>query len=235
MIDRLLARFELFSLRHFPQFSLSIRTRRNHQLREDPGFLELMATLQRDSLIIQSLNEAYNLYRLCAQTRQLEGEIAELGVYKGGTARMLCEVQHGKELHLFDTFDAYGGMPAVRAGVDLHKPGDFKEARLSEVKKLCSGFEGVHFHPGLFPETTKDLESKSRTFAFVHLDVDIYQSTLDGLKYFYPRLSPGGMLVSHDYQFLPCAGVRKAFEEFFVDKPEPVIELWDTQCLVVKR
>jgi hypothetical protein len=29
--------------------------------------------------------------------------------------------------------------------------------------------------------------------------------------------------------------VKRAFEEFFADKPEPVIELWKTQCLVVKQ
>ena len=234
MINRFLARFELFSLRHLPQFSISIRSRRNHRLREDRDFLDLMAELQQKSLIIQSLSEAYNLYRLCAQTRRVKGDIAELGVYKGGTARLLCQVKQNRELHLFDTFDAYGGMPAVRAGVDLHKPGDFKEAQITEVKKLLSGFEGIRFYPGFFPETTQGVKNRSGAFAFVHLDVDIYQSTLDGLQYFYPRLSPGGMLVSHDYQFLPCSGVRKAFDEFFVDKPEPVIELWDTQCLIVK-
>jgi hypothetical protein len=29
-------------------------------------------------------------------------------------------------------------------------------------------------------------------------------------------------------------GVKMAFDEFFKDKPEPVLELWDTQCAIVK-
>ena len=31
------------------------------------------------------------------------------------------------------------------------------------------------------------------------LDVDFYQATLDGLRYFWPRLSPGGYIMLHDW------------------------------------
>ena len=52
-------------------------------------------------------------------------------------------------------------------------------------------------------------------FSFVHLDVDLYQSTKDGLAWFYPRLNRGGILISHDYS--NADGVRKAFDEFFAE------------------
>jgi len=52
------------------------------------------------------------------------------------------------------------------------------------------------------------------------------------LEYFYPRMIPGGVILSHDYSLL--AGVEKAFTEFFADKPEEVIDLPTTQCLVFK-
>ena len=55
-----------------------------------------------------------------------------------------------------------------------------------------------------------------------------------GLQFFYPRLSLGGVLISHDYRAISCPGVRKAFDEFLVDKPEKAIPLWDTQCFFVK-
>jgi hypothetical protein len=41
-------------------------------------------------------------------------------------------------------------------------------------------------------------------------------------------------LISHDYANLTAPGVKKAFAEFFDDKPETVIPLWDTQCVVTK-
>jgi hypothetical protein len=45
-------------------------------------------------------------------------------------------------------------------------------------------------------------------------------------------MSPGGILLSHDYITAP--GVKKAFDDFFVGKPEPVLETAGSQCLVVK-
>jgi hypothetical protein len=47
-------------------------------------------------------------------------------------------------------------------------------------------------------------------------------------------MSTGGIIIAHDYGHLISAGVRKAIDEFFADKPEPVIELCGSQCLVVK-
>ena len=47
-------------------------------------------------------------------------------------------------------------------------------------------------------------------------------------------MNKGGIIMSHDYFY--AEGVRKAFDEFFSDKPEPIIELPSTytQCLIVK-
>jgi Macrocin-O-methyltransferase (TylF). len=64
------------------------------------------------------------------------------------------------------------------------------------------------------------------------LDVDLYQSTLDCLEFFYPRLNPGGIIVTHDYSW--AAGVDRAFSEFFMDKPEKPIETIGYQAMVVK-
>jgi hypothetical protein len=130
-------------------------------------------------------------------------------------------------LHLFDTFE---GLPRVDAQKDSAKflEGDFR-GDLSYVRDYVGG-DRVCYHKGLFPATASAVED--RTFAFVHLDVDLYQSTLDGLKFFFPRMARGGIIISHDY--LSAEGVNLAFKEFFEDKPEPVIELSGYQCMVVK-
>lgn len=59
-----------------------------------------------------------------------------------------------------------------------------------------------------------------------------FQSILDCLEFFYPRMSHGGIILSHDYTF---KGVKRAFDEFFKDKPEVVIKLFGSQCMVVKQ
>ena len=40
-------------------------------------------------------------------TRKLSGDIAEVGVYRGGSAMIICEAKGNKKLHLFDTFLDY--------------------------------------------------------------------------------------------------------------------------------
>ena len=47
--------------------------------------------------------ENYTLYSSLIATKNLQGDIAEVGVYKGGTARLICEVKGKRNLYLFDT------------------------------------------------------------------------------------------------------------------------------------
>jgi O-methyltransferase len=98
------------------------------------------------------------------------------------------------------------------------------------VKNYLKDYQDVYFYKGLFPSTATAVEDKR--FSFVHLDVDTYESTRSCLRFFYPRMNRGGIILSHDY--ISAAGVRKAFDEFFNHKVEPIIEMSGTQCLVVK-
>lgn len=232
-LTRLAQRAELALLRTGPGVTLGIRFRGRHHVATETGFLDLYGQLLAQGVLIQSLNEAFNLWDLARQTAPLGGAVAEVGVYKGGSARLLCGVKQDRPLHLFDTFGELGGMPATRPDIDTtHRQGDFADSRLPEVRALLDGQPGVHVHPGFFPATASDLGDLR--FSFVHLDVDIYQSTLDGLRFFHPRLLPGGMLVSHDYSYRPTPGVKRAFDEYFAGTGTPVLRLWDTQCVVVK-
>jgi O-methyltransferase len=65
------------------------------------------------------------LYQLARHASRLDGNFAEIGVYRGGTAKLLANITDGakRELHLFDTFD---GMPDTDSR-DLHTAGDFAE------------------------------------------------------------------------------------------------------------
>jgi len=172
--------------------------------------------------------EAMFLYEAVQATAKVPGDIAEVGTYRGGSARLMAEASEGKkEIYTFDTFE---GLPPLV---------DFDAKRFSEgqyatpedaVRDYLKPYPSVHIYKGFFPETAGPITDKR--FSFVHLDVDIYQSTLDGLKFFYPRLNTGGMLVSHDYS--NAEGVRRSFTEYFADKPEAVVSLPGSQCFVVK-
>jgi len=198
--------------------------------RNTPLRVKLMRTvrrLKRARPTIMTPLDMCQLYAVVEATRKLPGEMAEVGVAYGGSARMICEVRPDRTLHLFDTFQ---GLPDPgEVDVDFHQ-GDFtcSEDSVRDYLRDCD----VVLYPGLFPGTAMALAESGTKFSFVHLDVDLYQSTLDALRFFYGSMVSGGVIVSHDYVL--AAGPRLAFDEFFSDKPEPVIELTGNQCMVVK-
>jgi hypothetical protein len=173
--------------------------------------------------------ENYTLYSSVLATKNLLGDIAEVGVYKGGTARLLCEVKEEKDLYLFDTFE---GLPQSSDNDIFMQKGWLHDTNLESVKRYLSDFKNVHFLKGIFPETAKPISDKK--FSFIHLDTNLYQSTLDALEFFWPRMITGGRIVSHDYNSSSMVGPKKAFKEFFRDNPEKIIDIADSQVMVIK-
>jgi macrocin-O-methyltransferase TylF-like protien len=166
------------------------------------------------------------LARIARDLSQLPGDMAELGVYKGGSAKVLASMAPHKTLHLFDTFQ---GIPEDDFILGGHKKGDFA-ANIEAVRTYLSGYKTT-FNVGRFPETTNNIPSTTR-FSLVHLDADIYQSTVDGIKFFWPRLVPGGLLLFDDFRWKNCPGVEKAIQELL---PGETIESGNLQAWVRKK
>ena len=203
-----------------------------HRLKNEKEFLESHARVVEEEVGIAGLRERYNLWMLTKKASRFPGAIAEIGVFSGGSAMILAAAKSDEELHLFDTFE---GMPETRKEHDgIFTQGMFKGCTLSEVKQRLASWSNVHFHPGFFPDTASELDPVLK-FKLTNIDVDIKESTLSCLEYFYPRTVTGGFLVLHDYNDCGVPGVKAAVEEFMQDKPESVIELWDTQALIVKQ
>ncbi|TIM18396.1 MAG: methyltransferase, partial [Mesorhizobium sp.] len=95
-----------------------------------------------------------------------------------------------------------------------------------------SGFGNTTFHVGWIPDTFSDVFD--RRFALVHIDVDLYEPTRDALAFFYDRVAAHGMIICDDYGSALCPGARKAFDQFFENRPEGIIELPTGQAIVIK-
>lgn len=200
-------------------------------LHKNADTLRLIRSTRSERKWLLTSNEAFFLHSLtCAQSK-LPGAIAEVGVYQGGSARMICESKGAVALHLFDTFS---GLPAASEhDAYTHRTkSNLYACSLESIQTYLQAFPNVFYHEGLFPHSVAKVPENEK-FSFAHFDVDLYESTLSCLKYFYPRMNPGGVMLSHDYSILQ--GVRKAFLEFLCDKPEQLIELPTTQCMIVKR
>ena len=81
---------------------------------KDVHFNHIMQQVARHTLI--DTVRCFMIYQLVRQAGNLPGDLAEVGVYKGGTAKLLAKsVDPGtKKLHLFDTFTE---MPQVDPSV----------------------------------------------------------------------------------------------------------------------
>ena len=197
------------------------------------------------SPILKSLERKYydkiRLYNMWLQIERIkreniQGNFAELGVHKGETAKIIYEMSGSQKLHLFDTFEGFSEKDLQHESKKggQYTTSEFSDTSLAEVKKYINGDARVIYHPGYFPDTAKGLENEQ--FSFVHLDADLYLPTIEALKFFYPRLTPGGAIIIHDYNHI-WDGIKKAVHEFMPTIPENLIELadWKGSAMIIKN
>lgn len=171
-----------------------------------------------------SPDRCHVLFTLATQVRNLPGAAAEVGVYRGGTAKLLALAMPDKPLYLFDTFQ---GLPKTSA-IDKHFETEFNDVSLIAVHDFLEEHHNAVLRPGFFPKSAEDLSGTK--FSFAHFDGDLYQSAKDFIAFFYPRLVPGGTLVFDDYGDPKCAGVKQALDEAAL----PVFQSVPNQCYVKK-
>ncbi|MCI0645018.1 MAG: TylF/MycF family methyltransferase [Chloroflexi bacterium] len=201
------------------------------------NFAQIIRIVQANGPLVVSPDRCYLLYQLACQAAHLPGDMAECGVFTGGTAQILAEVltrhHSSARLHLFDTFS---GMPDTALPErDYHSPGDFSGTSLEFVRNRLRAYaSSCEFHPGFMPDTFSEVVNVPQ-YSFVHIDVDIYLSVLACCEWFWPRLVPGGVMVFDDYGFYSYRHAAKAgVDEFFADKIEQSLVLPTGQALVIK-
>ena len=165
------------------------------------------------------------LYQLMRFAKDVPGDTAECGAYEGAGSFMMCRMNAlnsnlARQHHVFDSFE---GLSAPAAIDGAHwRPGDLAVG-LEQVSGNLAEFSNVVLHKGWIPDRFPEVAD--RRFAFVHIDVDLYQPTLDSVAFFYPRMSEGGIILCDDYGFTSCPGATEAINEFLADKPERMISL----------
>lgn len=144
---------------------------------------------------------------LCRRLENVPGAAAELGVYRGFFARCINQLLPERKLYLFDSFEGFGAeAQASEAFQAAHR-----NTAVDKVLSIMPYPESITVKPGFFPESLDGLEER---FCLVSLDVDFYTGTLDGLRYFWPRLEKGGYLLLHDWGSPKLPGVAKALADF---------------------
>lgn len=157
-------------------------------------------------------------------SRRVPGDVAECGCWKGHSSYIISTVlsdhKFSGTFHIFDSFE--GGL-SKKDQEDSNLRVSLSETELAaesarfastedEVRKTLSDYDFVRLYKGWIP--VRFPEVQDREFMFVHVDVDLYQPTLDSMSFFYPRLSDNGCIVIDDYGCSAFPGARKAVDRY---------------------
>src|SRR5262245_25554819 len=172
----------------------------------------------------------------------VDGDIAEFGTAMGISAvtiskamaayqgifgdRLRQSAMERKTLYLFDSFQ---GLPRADDPVDAGSPnvrtgrwaeGAYEGLTPEELSELCSSFyenSRLKIMPGWFSATLRQIPPTTR-FAMLHLDCDLYASTIEVLDYLFgQRLVGDGCIIFFDdwncNRSSPRFGQRRAWLE----------------------
>jgi glycosyltransferase involved in cell wall biosynthesis len=206
---------------------------------DEPRFTELARPVVDSGRTMLSLPRLFTLYNAVANSVRPDTAVAEVGTFRGGTAYFLASAireRLGQEapLYVFDTFE---GHPENKVSEDVEPEqavGSFSETSAQDVREYLSDFERVQVIEGEAVASLRGLEEQ--TFSLVHLDVDLYLPTLEFLRYFMPRLAPGGAIVVDDYGAPSCPGIARAIDEFLAERDD--VQRWPMlteQAVLLRR
>jgi O-methyltransferase len=205
--------------------SKTLFSKKNQENRKPVSF-NSWDTVRKDMLILALKDIVEN---------DIPGDLAELGVYKGHSARLIHHYVPERYLFLFDTFSGFDEND-IKVEKTFH--GDnysqFRDTNVASVMHFIDpGNDNVIPIAGMFPQSLPD--GFDKVFSFVHMDMDLYQPTIEALRYFYPIVSSGGYIIVHDYSNITWPGIKKAVDEFFTDKKEHPVYMPDNGGSVLIR
>ena len=192
-------------------FSLNYSTRKRQINTQYLDYIRL-ATLE---LVAHEINN-----------KNLQGNVAEVGVYKGKFAQYINQYFPSRKLYLFDTFQGFDEKD-IKAEIKLglnNVGQNFSDTSMDIVLKNMPFPEQCIIKKGFFPETTEGIDD---TFVFVSLDTDLYEPIYQGLTYFYPRMVRGGYIFVHDVNNDSYKGAAKAVNQFAIEQQISFLPLPD--------
>jgi len=194
----------------------------------------------------------YNLVNIYKSVNHLEGAIIECGCWKGLSSFLLCKYIKkyipdfiGSGYHIFDSFEGLSNPEhedlITTKLIDLFgnrkntffKKGGAYSASIDHVQKVLSEFPIIKYHKGWLPKSLDEVDIQK--IKFLHIDLDLYEPIYGTLKFFYPKIVKGGVIVCDDYGSLYWPGAKKAVESFAAENLIEFISLSSGQALIIKK
>lgn len=188
------------------------------------------------------LDGRYIQWSLARHAALLGGDFVEMGVHLGIGSHLFGFVldRYGSGHQALWSIDSFEGLSEPDAsdvnpqnGETFWRKHSLNNVSVPYIRSMLGQHScKVHVVQGWIPDVFKDISLDN--VAFVHIDVDIHQPTIDALSFIYDKVVPGGIMLFDDYGFPMCPGARKAIDDFFRDKKEVIIPLPTGQAMAVR-
>lgn len=227
---RVLQEFARISAAVFGDFPIS---EDNKLWRQDQNFLRQYNRLSPANPYSQ--DRKFVLREFVRFTQHVPGAMAECGCFEGASAWFMANELPDTPVYLFDSFEGLSQPSKNDIPLTDHsfswKTGDLTTSE-ANLRKNLENFSNINVMKGWIPQRFNEVAEQ--LFRFVHIDVDLFQPTLDTLDFFYSRLNCGGVIVLDDYGFTTCPGAYKAANGFMSNKPERIVHLPTGQGIIIK-
>jgi hypothetical protein len=178
---------------------------------------------------------------LVKQFRHIHGCVVECGVWRGGMIAGISTVLGNDRTYFL--LDSFQGLPpaqpidgpaAIAYQQDILADNYYDNCRTDSTyatsAMIIAGCRHFSVVPGWFKDTLPRLKFVS-SIAVLRLDGDWYESTSVCLRYLYPKVAPGGLVIIDDYY--AWDGCHKAVNDFF--SPRDIRTDEDTNtCYIIK-
>jgi len=195
--------------------------------------LYTMTTPERIAALVNAVNYLVK--------NNIQGDFVECGVWRGGSTMAAIDTlmnnkDTSREIYLYDTFEGMSEpteadkvFTGTTAG-ELMNTTDKEDptsvwcySALEEVQQNVGALkypaEKVHYVKGKVEDSIP--ATMPENIALLRLDTDWYESTAHELKYLYPLLVPGGVIIIDDYGH--WEGARKAVDEYIENEKLPLL------------
>ncbi len=212
--------------------------------------------LYYEGLERSSVTETDNFFKQCrhymlqqmvqhVMEKGVTGDVVECGCWKGHSSFLIASILDGHgfsgEFSIFDSFE--GGLSDksvedanARVAMDADQVAEEKQHFASTEDQLhyvLKPFSFYKLYKGWIPDRFSEVEE--RRFAFVHIDVDLYQPILDALEFFYPRMDRGGVIVVDDFGFTQFPGAKASVQKFLDENScEMTFASLTGGCVIIK-
>ena len=188
------------------------------------GLDEIPAQLEEIGIPLQKLDRTYATLSVKARILFLQrfaeraykegisGSVGEAGVFRGEFAKHINKHFPDRNCYLFDTFEGFTEHDIAREQKESLTSAEYlKNVNVDDVLAKMPNRDKIILRVGRFPETAQGIND---TFAFVNLDMDLYEPTIGGLRFFYPKMSEGGVILIHDYFSEAYPNIEQSVDDY---------------------